>query len=1063
MEQVQRVTKTLVIGLGSTGTRICDRVAERIVWELGGLERAPWVQFACIETNAGEQGRLRFIEPKDFRNMTINAQQYVQILENAKDYDEKIRLTSWWDPTTLEKLPGQEVEAGAGNIRMVGRLAFLFEQNYTAVYSMVKERLEKLRKLSEVAAREGRGPLTDGNDPAIEFAHGGQIRVFVVGTLCGGTGSGIAADFGYFLRTVLDESEKSICIFTLPRPELNIADESLANKHKKNAFTALVELNHYFLNDRHLETPVLFPNGDEANPAQFPYDMPFLVMAPSTTVDGEGELNQAVADRVFLNIFAPDTDPFAKGVDATIFSNVISDRDHHAHVFCTFGLSSIEYPVQRIAEACRDRLIIHALSEWVKRSLDASQVELRLQGLNITRESFVETLISLADGGDLKPELDQRVKEVVSQAESNLAQARTSLAKLRETLQRNGPVALRLSEAKNRAALVIVERVKAEIRQRLLSYHDGPRVLIQTLDAVINNLEMLRKEPPVSSSTSDADTALSRLQEFSQSRLLRFVGTRAKVLKHWHNQFRNALENEVKRKLSVLASSILLDMSPDGIRPVEPGAYARAEKEIRKLRQRLKNLQDRVDAQIVRLNDNVRRLTTTRPAINGTVIFENDTVDVEYRIRLQEWVQKEDYAAEWEQGRERMAESIVSALGELPSAQSDLRLPDAILADREGTWLDTPSALASSPPTLPGEILQHLSARALVPFRTLVNEDVLERWVRMPNSEDQVRQVVSRARPFLMVDRAAAEKGNRSPVATRRTVLIPRGDAESHEQFFQTVKALMTQPPQKNPSPDLFRAVVLEEWYRFPLRGALQVMGKDGISKAENRDIPTFHSRVDVFWTAITPEHTGRFREAEELLVVNILLGKIQPKGGYLVMPWTPTGLGDPKERFFPLEVFGAASYIARQERDVKGQSLNDVMVELRNQVTAARKSFGANPLERDRAFLDALEAGLNQGGRAGIRGWSNELVKDVIERFCASDGDLFTAYQMKYQRSEESLSVLWRTEGTPREIGGGMYSADGYYCQTCCGLIGTTKQEAARNNWKCFVDPSHNIYGPKG
>ncbi|RIH90974.1 Tubulin like protein [Calidithermus terrae] len=1062
MEQVvQRVTKTLVIGLGSTGTRICDRVAERIVWELGGLERAPWVQFACIETNAGEQGRLRFIEPKDFRNMTINAQQYVQILENAKDYDEKIRLTSWWDRTTLEKLPGQEIETGAGNIRMVGRLAFLFEQNYTAVYTMVKERLEKLRKLSEVVAKEERGPLADGEDPAIEFAHGGQVRVFVVGTLCGGTGSGIAADFGYFLRTVLDESEKSICIFTLPRPELNIADESLANKHKKNAFTALIELNHYFLNDRHRETPVLFPNGDESNPARFPYDMPFLVMAPSTTVDGEGELNQAVADRVFLNVFAPDTDPFAKGVDATIFT--VGDRDHHAHVFCTFGLSSIEYPVQRIAEACRDRLIGHALSEWVRRTLDPSQVEGRLHGLNITREAFVEALISVADGGDLKPGLEEQVKEIAGQAESNPKQARTSLTKLRESLQRNGPVALRLSEARNRAALVIVERVKAEIRQRLLSYHDGPRVLIQTLDAVLNNLEVLRKEPPVSSSTGEADAILSRLEEYSQSRLLWFVGTKAKVLKHSRSQFRTALEGEIKRRLSALASSVLLDMSLDGVRPPEPGAYARAEKEVRKLRQRLKNLLDRVDAQIVRLNDNVRRLTTTRPAINGTVIFEDDTVDLEYRMRLQEWVQKLDYAAEWEQGRERMSDSIISSLGDLPSAQSDLRLPDAILADREGTWLDTPSASGASAPTLPGEVLKHLSANALKPFQTLVNEDVLERWVRMPNSEDQARQVVNRARPFLEVDRATAEKGNRSPVATRRAVLIPRGERDSHERFFQLARAQMTQPPHKNPSPDYFRAVVLEEWYRFPLRGAPQVMGRDGISKAENRDIPTFHTRADVFWTAITQEHTERFREAEELLVVNILLGRIWPKGGYLVVPWTPTGMADSKERYLPLEVFGAAAYIARQERDARGQNLNNVMGELRNQLVAARRSFGSDPLERDRAFLDALEAGLKQGGWAGIRGWNDELVNEVIQRYCAADADLFTAYQMKYPRSEDSLSVLWRMEGAQREVGGGTYPADGYYCQTCCGLIGATRQEAARNNWKCFVDPSHNVYGQRG
>ena len=47
--------------------------------------------------------------------------------------------------------------------------------------------------------------------------------------------------------------------------------------------------------------------------------------------ESEQELTIGVAERIFLNIMVPETDPFGKSVDATVF-----DRDHRAHVFCTF-------------------------------------------------------------------------------------------------------------------------------------------------------------------------------------------------------------------------------------------------------------------------------------------------------------------------------------------------------------------------------------------------------------------------------------------------------------------------------------------------------------------------------------------------------------------------------------------------------------------------------------------------------------------------------------------------------------------------------------------------------
>ena len=77
--ETQRVTKTLVVGLGSTGTHICNAVAERLRWELSDIRRAPWLKFLCLETNANEDSL--FHETGDFQTLRISGSDYEEILE----------------------------------------------------------------------------------------------------------------------------------------------------------------------------------------------------------------------------------------------------------------------------------------------------------------------------------------------------------------------------------------------------------------------------------------------------------------------------------------------------------------------------------------------------------------------------------------------------------------------------------------------------------------------------------------------------------------------------------------------------------------------------------------------------------------------------------------------------------------------------------------------------------------------------------------------------------------------------------------------------------------------
>ena len=166
--------------------------------------KAPWVSFLSVETDSNQKSQLH--GSGDFCTLAIPASDYIQMVEAPSAYDEKINLSSWIDNATIGKLPGREVCAGAGNIRMVGRLAFLCPDNYTRVRQLVQDRINTLRELSEATAAERRGSLADGSTPDIEFGANGDVRVIVAGTLCGGTCSGVVSDFGYFLKTLLKQS-----------------------------------------------------------------------------------------------------------------------------------------------------------------------------------------------------------------------------------------------------------------------------------------------------------------------------------------------------------------------------------------------------------------------------------------------------------------------------------------------------------------------------------------------------------------------------------------------------------------------------------------------------------------------------------------------------------------------------------------------------------------------------------------------------------------------------------------------------------------------------------------
>ncbi len=1080
------VIKTLIIGLGSTGTRIANEVARRLEWELGSVDRAPWVRFLCIETNAGEPSP--FHESGDFISIGLSAAEYGQILENPSAFDEQIELTKWAHMETLRKLPGHDVSGGAGNIRMVGRLVFLHQSNYNRVKRAVSERLDSLRTLLENGAKEARGPLADGSNPDVEFGAGGQVRILLAGTLCGGTCSGIAADFGFFLQPILRTGEKTIAVFTLPRPDMSPAIRASSEFHKTNAYHALIELNHHHLSGRpgEPETGAAPPNGVTRQTVdyikfpdcmvstdRFPYDLPYLAMPNTATGSAEQELNRAIADRFLMNILCAQTDPFARAVDATVI-----DRKHRAHVFCAFGLSTVEYPVQQIVEACSRRLLAHTLSNWQGRTLQSHEYETRLSQLGLTWDGVVDLLRQLPDGENLRQRYRQKRDEIGRLALVSAEEAERALGELRRAFTgvysgeaagalQSGLVPHLFQSNRRSAAEGVVSRLRAIAHAHLVNYHDGPAPLQQLLQKANERLAALQEVPaPTEGADAEAvDGLLKPLRAYHHSLLLGFFGLRKPAIERLRPKIELAIEEEIRAREAVEAFRALHSRTINHRQ--ERGTLEYIRVLLSPAQQRIDSLRKRVVALANSLQGRSDELARATPQLNGLCIFEAETgaggtVKQDFETCLQEHCG--DLARDWREIREEVAESVI---------RTWTSLPDAIAPATAGTtredWLLRAFDPLQPDGAIPEADLKSLEEAAKQPFLRLSQVDVLDRWHNRVGQQVtpalEAREAASKSRSFLDVSAPLAERGGRSPIYRHQTLLVP--ESPFKESFVQAVTAAFTGKPTVGPSPDRFRAVMLEEWFRFPLSGAPSLLGSSGLHSARCSNVPEFHTRVDVHWTGLSDFEVETLVTAEELVTLSVLLGVLQPRQGYLELPWARSGPSDPGVRRLSLDVRSAARLVALQRRDESrlpngqvGLSLEGVQRLLRDSIERLRRSAKDEQGDGDLAFIRLLERRL-QEGVAGIRNWDVASADEHIQRFCAHDDRLFSAFQQQYPPDQSVIAGLWRNQGDAMPQGG-IFKERGLYCPECGGLFGLEEKEAAENGWRCYVNPAHVAF-PRG
>lgn len=1017
-----RVLKTLVIGLGSTGVEICEKLIERIKWELGDVKKAPWIKFLGIETDKSKVTILK--DMGDLYNINIPSEEYSAIKRKEQYLVERLKLDEWCDFSVLDLLPSGAVDAGVGNIRMIGRLAFFY--CYRDITRVIEERINELRNLNPSDAMEKRGKLISGENPEIDFIDD-KIRIFVVGTLCGGTCSGMSADFGYFLKSRYSKYSNTIAFFSIPTVLLNDAIEKNANRYKKNAYTALVEINHYYVEGS--KNPIYFPDNQRAPMEDHPYDLIYLFSPFGTANEDIEKINNIIADRIFYNIFIPDIDPFKEAVNEP---PIYDPNTKQAHVFLSTSLNYVEYPAERIIEACIYKLLSYLFGKLIERKIEPEVISKYVDKFNI---SNYDKLIQYIIDNFSPSQLDNFVKEKTNKINNlqSFEKEYNSFKKVfnnegyldtNDDYTKEGSIFSYFLNKKRKITEKFEEILKNIIREIFLDYEKGPLVLKELVEKLLIKVRELKAEIPNYNIPNNYDKMKNialNLEKASNSSKLKIFFVKDKVIKKLKDKLDELFASERKTLLKrVVREAIINDYQIVGEN--SRGIISHLEEELDRLYRFLEKLYNRISDQRVLFDNKERDITKKIRSAYGVILFNNDIE--EYKIYLEK-----KYDNDYLIAKDKAAKEII---------KNWTNLLDILLNYKEHKeWLDYDSKKDSP---FSDNVLQPLISKAREIFIDIVKSDVFEKWKEFYSTIDErktkAKELIDNVKYSIELIPQRVEEGGRAPIAKMDILVMPNTQSPMRKEFLDEIQK--SKNYSKNfkqiESPYNYRVLIIRELIRWPIKAA------KGITELENslysdslkcNDFPTFHTRKDVNWIPLNPEELERIKETKILIILGVLFDKIEIKHGKLV-----PNLRD--ENFeLPLDIDKATFEI------IKNDKIKQINKKLQKSIEEIREELG------DFKFIQEILNKIEKGKGNEIPNWNEKEIKDLIMGYIVKDESLLKELMKLKPLDAKTKEKLYRKKGDPKPKGG-EYEKDGYYCDKCGGLIGYTEEEALQNKWKC-------------
>ena len=358
---INKTSATLFIGVGGIGSEIITRIAEMCRdGETGNI------RFVAMDTNVND---LRGVKGSK-ANVTLIQTSSPQTVLDYLRHDDDARLKWFPNNTTMYS---KTVSEGAGQVRAISRLAL----NATIKTGEIQKLYKAIDSLF----------LKDGEE--LKQA----LRVIVVSSACGGTGSGIAMTVGMMVRKYLQKHyrEKSLIVrgfLLLPGVmDTVIKTEVERESLRRNGYATVKEINAFMIkasgfcgvrkdlerfDDLHIDIPTTSSGVERLD--NLPFDFCFLLDRVDQSQESMQTLDQykdfAARSLYEQNIGPMQRDAFS--MEDNIIKEVSNGDNLGRNRFGGIGASVVRYPYEDIADyiaysRAMDRIGDgDTVGEWIK-------------------------------------------------------------------------------------------------------------------------------------------------------------------------------------------------------------------------------------------------------------------------------------------------------------------------------------------------------------------------------------------------------------------------------------------------------------------------------------------------------------------------------------------------------------------------------------------------------------------------------------------------------------------------------------------------------------------------
>jgi hypothetical protein len=346
---------TFVLGIGGTGKNVVRHVKRRLLSQFGrqsGEELPSLFQVLAVDTEplvnqSGSQPlyfhEYAFMGHFDATKLVQNRKQHAPFLD-------------WWNWENNELNLGY-IHNGAKQLRPVGRLCFF--RNYDVFRSAVQSKLRNIQKANAIAeAEEDLFPVQTN-----------MKLIYIVSSVCGGTGAGMLVDAARCVRDYVGEDAKIIGVLAMPSVFVEeIQSEVQRRRIHANAYAVLKELDYFQTNTTAFRQ--LYPNEDHEIPgtAIKPFDQVFLVEMTDdrgTALTNKESIEKMIAHFIQLTNLS-DISDHVLSMDANI----------HEMAYSAFGVSALVLPRENLDGYFAEAAIASLANEFeVRGSSGALQID----------------------------------------------------------------------------------------------------------------------------------------------------------------------------------------------------------------------------------------------------------------------------------------------------------------------------------------------------------------------------------------------------------------------------------------------------------------------------------------------------------------------------------------------------------------------------------------------------------------------------------------------------------------------------------------------------------------